>query len=182
MIETSRTSTTSTVERLAELEGFGEISARNLVAAIEASQEAALRPGAVRARHPRDRLRQRAQSGPPLAFDGRADRRHGGAARRGRGRRADHGQDHRRDARRGPHARAGRAAARSTGCRWRRRARRAVPRGRWWARRSCSPGTLPNLTREDATERDRGGGRQGHRLGVEEDRLRGGRRGSRGRS
>ena len=32
-------------------------------------------------------------------------------------------------------------------------------------------GTLPNLTREEATRADRGGGRQGHGLGLEEDRL-----------
>ena len=40
-------------------------------------------------------------------------------------------------------------------------------------------GTLPNLTREDATERVEAAGREGHRLGVEEDRLRGGGRGPR---
>ena len=48
------------------------------------------------------------------------------------------------DADRGP-ARAGAAASR-------RRARRPA-RGRWPARRWCSPGTLPELTREQATER-----------------------------
>ena len=42
-----------TVEKLVELEGFGEISANNLLEAIEALEEAALLSRAVGARHRR---------------------------------------------------------------------------------------------------------------------------------
>ena len=90
-----------TVERLAELEGFAEISARNLVAAIDASRKQPFHLRALRARHPGHRLRQRAQPGAPLPLDGRAAGGHRRAARGGRGHRADPGQDGRRDARRG---------------------------------------------------------------------------------
>ena len=125
------------VERLAELEGFAEISARNLVAAIEESKQQPFHlvlyalgiPGIgyVNARNLARNLRSMdallAASEEELAeVEGVGP---------------DHGQDGRRDARRGAHARAGRPPAPATGCTWRRRARRRPPRARWWARRWC---------------------------------------------
>ena len=103
-----------TVERLAGLEGFGEISARNLVEAIEASKEQPFHRvlyalgipgiGYVNARN----LARHFRSIDALLAASR------GAADRGRGHGPDHGHDGARDAGRGAHARAGRAPARAT--------------------------------------------------------------------
>ena len=100
-------------------------------------EEAALPPGAVRARHPRHRVRERAQPGAPAALDGRAARRLGGGADRGGGDGPDHGQDGARDAGRGAHARADRAPARLRPADGGGGARAARARGRWWARPWC---------------------------------------------
>ena len=129
-----------TAERLSELEGFGEMSAQNLVALARGVEGAAVRPRAVRPRHPGRRLRERAQPGPPLPLDGRAAGGDRGPARRGRGHRPDHGAHDRRDARRGPDARADRALrehgpADGGGGPGRAATRGAAGR----ARRSCSP-------------------------------------------
>ena len=78
-------------------------------------------------------------------------------------------------------ARADRGPARGRGCSSRRRGRRPA-RARWPARRSCSPGRCPNLTREQATEMIVGRRRPRHRLGVAQDRLRRRRRERRARS
>ena len=99
-----------TADRLSQLEGFGEISAQNLVAVPRSIEGAALRAGAVRARDPGRRLRERAEPRAQPAVDGRADGGDGGPARRGRGHRPDHGANDRGDARRGSHQRADRAA------------------------------------------------------------------------
>ena len=63
-----------TAEQLAALEGFGETSARNLIEAIEASKRAAVRDRPVRARAARGRLRHRAGARRALRHHRRADR------------------------------------------------------------------------------------------------------------
>ena len=99
-------------EQLLELDGFAEISARNLIAAIEASKRAAVRARAVRAR---DRGGRRGHRPQPRAALPRHRRAAGGAteeiARDARGRREDGGVDPR-AARRRADARADRGPAR----------------------------------------------------------------------
>ena len=93
-----------TVERLTQLERFGETSAGNLVNAIEASKEQPFDRVHLRARAAGHRLRQRPQPRAPLPLDGRPARRERRAARRGRGDGADP---------RGVRARLARGAARA---------------------------------------------------------------------
>ena len=133
------------------LEGFGEISARNLLAAIDASRAAALQARPLRARAARRRLRHRGGAGRPLRLDRRPARGRPGADRGGRGRRADHGRADRRVARRRAHLGAGREAAREGPAARARRLRTARQRAaRWKARPLVLTGTLPELTREEA--------------------------------
>ena len=87
-------------EQLIELEGFGEISARNLVAAIDASRAAPVPARPLRPRPARRRLRHRRGAGDALRLDRRAAARRPRADRGGRGRRPDHGGADRRVARR----------------------------------------------------------------------------------
>ena len=161
-------------ERLTSLEGFGEISARNLLAAIEQSKEVPFFRvlyalgipgiGYVNARA----LAQH------FALDGRAA---GGRRRAGGGGGRDRpgaGRDDRADARRAAHPRPDRGAARA----------RPADGGRPGRRRRATerqdPGDHRHAARDEprgGNGADRGGRRQGHRLGVEEDRLRGCRRG-----
>ena len=63
-----------TAEQIASQPGFGQVSAEKLVGAIERSKQAAVRPGAVRARDRGGRLRHRAQPRPALPLDRRAAR------------------------------------------------------------------------------------------------------------
>ncbi len=89
-------------ERLVELEGFGELSAHGAARVDRAvAGRDALLPRALRARHPRDRLRERPRARGPAALDGRAARGHAGADRRDAGDRAGAGRHDRRDARGG---------------------------------------------------------------------------------
>ncbi len=55
-----------TAEQLLEIEGYGEISARNAVAAIQASKEPAVLPGPLRPQHPRRRLGDGSEPRPSL--------------------------------------------------------------------------------------------------------------------
>ena len=120
-----------------------------------ASQAAAVHARAVRPRHPGHRLRERPRP------HGAASARWTRCWRPRRGDRADARDRARAGARRsretlvgGAHARADRASARPRpadgGGGAAAGGRRAA---RWRARRWCSPGRCPNLTREDATER-----------------------------
>ena len=63
-----------TVEQLTEREGFGEVSADNLIAAIDASKRAPVPAGPVRARAGRCRLRHRRGARRALRLDRRAAR------------------------------------------------------------------------------------------------------------
>ena len=119
-------------------------------------EEAALPPGAVRARHPRHRVRERTQPGPATALDGRAARRLGGGADRGGGDGADHGQDRARDPGGGTHARADRAPARPQPADGGGGAR-AAAEGPLVGKTVVLTGTMPNLTRPRG---DRSGSRR----------------------
>ena len=141
-----------TAEQIAEQPGFGEVSAEKLVAAIEALQGPAVRPGAVRGRDRGGRRRHRAQPRPAVPHARRA------ARRRRRGDRADPGRRARRwpqsiheqlhdppmrDADRRP-ARAGAAASSEEGP--------PPGEGPLAGKTLVLTGTLPELTREQATE------------------------------
>ncbi len=167
-----------TADQLSQLEGFGEISARNLMASLDASKGQPFERVLYGLGIPGCRLCERAQPGTPPPLDGRTGGGHRGPPGRSRRHWTDHGPDNRGDpggrsdqgvdpeiqgvrpedggggaggARGGP---SGREDARAH-----RHAPEPHPRGR---DRAC-----------------RGGGRQGHGLGLEEDRLRRGRRGPR---
>ena len=142
-------------------------------------EAAAVLPRALRARHPRHRLRERAQPGRATSrsMDALLDGRRRGDRRDRRDRARSWPSDRHETLAEERDARADRRACAATGCRWRRRARRRRAEGPLVGKTFVLTGTLPNLTREEATAADRGGRRQGHRLGVEEDRLRGGGRG-----
>ncbi len=86
-----------TEEQLVELEGFGEVSARNLIRRDRPLARAPVRDRALRPRPARDRLRERARARRPLRLDRRAA---GGRAAADRGGRGD-GPGARRAARRG---------------------------------------------------------------------------------
>ena len=131
-------------EQLLELEGFGELSARNLLAAIEASKQ---RPfarvlfalgieevGEVTGRN----LAQRFRDIDALLA------RHAGADRRDPGRRREDGA--RRSARSSTTSACATLIAdlRELGPALRRRRARRRRRGRWRARRSCSPARCPS--------------------------------------
>ena len=139
-------------EQLLELEGFGEISAGNLLAAIEASKQ---RPfarvlfalgieevGEVTGRNLAQRFRDidalLGASPEEIARDA--------------GRRREDGALDPRAARRRAHARADRATCASSACASTRRGRRRR-RARSPARRSCSPARCRSWSREQATER-----------------------------
>ena len=168
-------------ERLLDLEGFGEVSARNLLEAIERSKEQPFNrvlyglgiPGI-------GYVNARALTGHFRSIDalldglprGRSPRRRGSARCWPQTIAETLDEDVTRELIAAP--------ARATACSSRRRARH--PReaeGPLAGKTLVLTGTLPNLTREEATERIEAAGRQGDRLGVEEDRLRGGRRGPR---
>ena len=87
-----------TTERLVELEGFGEMSARQPARVDRAVEAAALLPRALRARHRGRGLGQRPRAGQPLPLDRRpARRQRGGPAGDGRHRPGDgsHGRSRR---------------------------------------------------------------------------------------
>ncbi len=159
-------------ERLAELEGFGEVSARNLVAAIDGSRARPFKRvlyalglpgvgsvtaealaghfGSIDALHEAEPGEDRGGRGR------RAD--HGGADRRVAGRRADLGVDREAEGQ-GPAA----------GGRRERTPRRGRPA------RGQDPGPHRHPARADPRGgggADQGRGRQGRQLGLEEDRLR----------
>ena len=159
-----------TVEKLVELEGFGEISANNLLEAIEASKKQPFYRvlvalgiagiGGVNARKLTAQFRTidaLLDADPEAIAETRGDRPDPGRAARGHARRGAHAQDHRAPARarapvrgEGPGARH-RGPARGQDVRDHGHAARHVARGGHRA--------------------DRGGRRQGHGLGLEEDRL-----------
>ena len=162
--------------------GFGEISARNLLAAIDASRAAPLQARPLRARPARRRLRHRRGAGRPLRLDRRPARGRPRADRGGRGGRADHGRADRRVARRRADLGAGREAAREGAAPGGRRVRTA-------RQRRPAGGQDRRPHRHPAGADPRGGGgagqggrRQGGQLGLEENRLRRRRREPRARS
>ncbi len=146
-----------TAEQIAEQPGFGEVSASKLVAAIEASKQQPFgrvlfalgieEIGYVTGRNIAQQFRN---VDALLARERRADR---GDARR----RPEDGDRDPRAARRPRDARADRGPARARGCASRRRARHPA-RARWRGSTFVLTGTLPNLTREQATERIVGAG------------------------
>ena len=81
-----------TTEQLLELDGYAEISAGHAIAAIEASQGAAVLPRPLRPQHPEGRLGDGAEPRPALRHRRRAPRRDPGAARGGRRDRARTGR------------------------------------------------------------------------------------------
>ena len=142
-----------TPERLQELEGFGEVSARNLVEAIEESKQQPFGIVLFALGLPGGRLRDRPGAGRALRHDRRPAGGRQRGDREGRGRRADRGRAPRRGALGGADAGADRSACGSAACASSSPRPSAAPRaGRWRARRSSSPGTLPELSREEATK------------------------------
>ena len=159
-------------EQLLELEGFGELSARNLLAAIEASKRAAVRARAVRARdrgggrgdgaQPRPALPRRSTRCSPRRRGDRS-RLPGWARRWPRSIRCA--------ARRRAHARADRGPARRSGLRF---DEEGPPpsEGPLAGKTLVLTGTLPDWSREQATERIMAAGGRVTGSVSEEDRLR----------
>ena len=148
----------------------GEMSAENLLRSIESSKARDVRARPVRARHRGRRLRHGPQPGRAVPHGRRAARRDGGADRRDAGDRAEAGRADPLATRRREAADADRRPARG---------RPAVRAGRPGARRG--PAARPDVRahRHAARPHARGGdradhrgGRQGHRLGVQEDVIR----------
>ena len=102
-----------TAERIAELDGFAEISAENLIAEIERSKERPVRDRALRARPAGDRVCERERARRALRLDRRAARRRRRADHRGRGDRPRARRAARRGALRGGGARPDRSPARA---------------------------------------------------------------------
>ena len=128
-----------TAERIAELDGFGETSARALITEIERSKQRPFGHRALRARAARDRLRQRAGDRRAPRLDRRPARGRARADHRGRGDRAGARRAADRGARRRVGARADRPATRA-GLRFELSEAERAPRADRWRRRpSCSP-------------------------------------------
>ena len=139
-------------EQLLELEGFAELSARNLLAAIEASKQRPVRARAVRARDRGGRARSPRATSPSASATStrcwrprRGDRETPGVGEKMAARDP-------RAARRRAHARADRRPARRRAAL---RTRRARPpsEGPLAGKTLVLTGTLPELSREQATER-----------------------------
>ena len=141
------------MDDLTPLEGFGEISARNLLQAIERLEAGAVLPGALRPRHPGHRLRERPQPGRPVRVDDGADRRH---ARADPARRPASGPCWRRPSRR-RWTRSARCELierlRGHGLQMEQEQRAPAPEGPLTGKTLVLTGTLPNLSREDAGAR-----------------------------
>ena len=167
-----------TAEQIAELEGFGEISAREPDRARSRSRRRALLAGPLRARHPRDRLRQRRGARRALRHDRRSARgRAGGRSTRPRGSgRSSPSRSTRSSPRTGRRKLIERLRKARPADRARRRPSAAGEGGPLDGKTLVLTGTLPNLSRERGDRLIRLAGGKVDRLGLEEDRLPGRRR------
>jgi len=140
-------------ERLTALEGFGEISASNLLEAIEGSKQTPYFRVLYALGIPGIGYVNAAGASPAVPLDRRPDGRLHRGDRGDAGYRAGARRHDPPDARRGPHPRARRAAARARAEARGEAAEEAAPEGPLSGKTLVVTGTLPSLSREQATER-----------------------------